>query len=71
VSDPFIGELRIFPYIFAPRGWADCNGQLLGIAQNTALFSILGTYYGGNGSERANLPVFRFTAWAKSAGCRQ
>ena len=57
MSDPFIGQIALFPYTFAPRGWADCNGQLLSISQNTALFSILGTTYGGNGSTTFGLPA--------------
>ena len=57
--DPFIGELRLFPYNFAPRGWASCNGQLLPIAQYTALFSLLGTNYGGNGTTTFALPDLR------------
>lgn len=56
MSDPFIGEVRIFAGNFAPRGWAFCNGQLLPIAQNTALFSILGTTYGGDGRSTFALP---------------
>ncbi len=54
--DQFIAEIRIFPFNFAPQGWAMCNGQLLPISQNTALFSLLGTYYGGNGSTTFGLP---------------
>jgi microcystin-dependent protein len=56
VSTPFLGELRIFPYNFAPKGWAMANGQLLPISQNTALFSLLGTTYGGNGTTTFALP---------------
>ena len=56
MADPFLAEVRIFPYNFAPRGWAFCNGQLLPISQNTALFSILGTMYGGNGQTTFGLP---------------
>jgi microcystin-dependent protein len=56
MSSPYIGELRIFPFGFAPRGWALCNGQLMSIQQNTALFSILGTHYGGNGVNTFGLP---------------
>lgn len=56
MADPFIGEIRMFGGNFAPRGWALCNGQLLSIAQNTALFSILGTTYGGNGQTTFALP---------------
>jgi len=56
MSDPFVAEIRIFGFNFAPRGWAQCNGQLLPIAQNTALFSLLGTTYGGNGTSNFGLP---------------
>jgi microcystin-dependent protein len=59
VSEPFLGEIRIFPYNFAPRGWAFCQGQLLAISQNTALFSLLGTTYGGNGITTFGLPDLR------------
>ena len=54
--DPFIGEIRMFGGSFAPNGWALCNGQLLSISQNSALFSILGTSFGGNGSTTFGLP---------------
>jgi len=54
--DPFIGEIRIFGCNFAPLGWAFCQGQLLAIASNTALFSLLGTNYGGNGTTNFGLP---------------
>ncbi|MGA2010076.1 MAG: tail fiber protein [Solirubrobacteraceae bacterium] len=54
--DPYIAEIRVFPYNFAPINWAMCNGQLLPISQNTALFSILGTTYGGNGTTNFALP---------------
>lgn len=54
--DPYIGEIRMFGGNFAPRGWAFCNGQILSIAQNTALFSLLGTTYGGNGQTTFALP---------------
>jgi microcystin-dependent protein len=54
--DPFIAEIRMFGCNFAPRGWAQCNGQILAIAQNTALFSLLGTTYGGNGQTTFALP---------------
>lgn len=57
--DPFVAEIRIFGCNFAPLGWALCNGQLLAIAQNTALFSLLGTYYGGNGTTNFGLPDLR------------
>ena len=56
MSEPFIAEVRIFAGNFAPRGWAFCNGQLLPIAQNTALFSLLGTVYGGDGRTTVGLP---------------
>ena len=49
MADPFVAEIRIFPFNFAPKGWAWCDGQLLPISQNTALFSLLGTTYGGDG----------------------
>ncbi len=54
--DPFVAEVRILPFNFAPTGWAQCDGQLLPISQNTALFSLLGTYYGGNGQSTFGLP---------------
>ena len=56
MSEPFIAEIRIFAGNFAPRGWAFCNGQLLPISQNTALFSLLGTTYGGDGRSTTALP---------------
>ncbi len=56
MSSPFVAEIRIFPFNFAPRGWAFCNGQLLPISQNTALFSLLGTQYGGDGQSNFALP---------------
>jgi microcystin-dependent protein len=56
MSEPFLGEIRMFAGNFAPNGWALCNGQLLSIAQNTALFSLLGTSYGGNGTTNFALP---------------
>src|SRR5437763_384521 len=56
MSDQFVGEIRIFGFNFAPNGWALCNGQILPIQQNTALFSLLGTYYGGNGTTNFALP---------------
>jgi microcystin-dependent protein len=55
-TEPFLGEIRAFGFNFAPRGWAQCNGQLLPINQNQALFSILGTTYGGNGQTTFALP---------------
>lgn len=56
MADPFVAEIRIFPFNFAPKGWAFCNGQLLPLSQNTALFSLLGTTYGGNGKNNFALP---------------
>ena len=56
---PFLGMIILVPYNFAPRGWAFCQGQLLPIAQNTALFSLLGTTYGGNGQTTFALPDLR------------
>lgn len=54
--DPFVAEIRIVGFNFAPTGWAQCNGQLLPLSQNTALFSLLGTYYGGDGKSTFALP---------------
>lgn len=56
MTEPFIGEIQIFGFNFAPRGWAQCNGALLSISQNTALFALLGTTYGGNGTTTFALP---------------
>jgi microcystin-dependent protein len=56
MADPFVAEIRIFPFNFAPKGWAFCDGQLLPISQNTALFSLLGTTYGGDGKSTFGLP---------------
>jgi len=56
MADPFVAEIRIFPFNFAPTGWAMCNGQLLPLSQNTALFSLLGTTYGGDGKSNFALP---------------
>jgi len=58
-QDPFVGEVRLFPYNFAPSGWMKCEGQILPISQNTALFSLLGTTYGGNGTTTFALPDLR------------
>lgn len=54
--DPFVGQIQVFGCNFAPIQWAQCNGQILPIAQNTALFSLLGTFYGGNGTTNFALP---------------
>jgi microcystin-dependent protein len=56
MADPFVAEIRIFPFNFAPKGWAFCDGQLMPLSQNTALFSLLGTTYGGNGKSNFALP---------------
>ncbi len=56
MSDQFVGELRLVPYNFPPSGWAFAQGQLLSISQNTALFSLLGTFYGGDGKSNFGLP---------------
>jgi microcystin-dependent protein len=62
MADPFVAEIRIFPFNFAPKGWAFCDGQLLPISQNTALFSLLGTYYGGDGKSTFALPDLQGSA---------
>jgi microcystin-dependent protein len=59
MTTPFIGQIQPFAFNFAPKGWAFCNGQLLPITQNVALFSLLGTYYGGNGQTTFALPDLR------------
>lgn len=56
MTSPFLAEIRIFPFNFAPVGWAFCNGQILPLSQNTALFSLLGTTYGGDGKSNFALP---------------
>src|SRR5438270_8706269 len=74
MATPFLGEIRMFAGNFAPRGWAFCNGQLLSIAQNTALFSILGTTYGGDGQQTFALPNLqgRFAMhWGNGQGMSQ
>jgi microcystin-dependent protein len=62
VADPFVAEIRVFPFNFAPKGWAWCDGQLLPLSQNTALFSLLGTTYGGNGKSTFALPDLQGSA---------
>ena len=62
MSDPFVAEIRMFGFDFAPTGWAQCNGQLLPISQNTALFSLLGTTYGGDGKSTFALPDLQANA---------
>ncbi len=59
MSEPFMGEIRMVGFNFAPRGWAFCQGQIMSIAQNSALFSLLGTTYGGNGQSTFGLPDLR------------
>jgi microcystin-dependent protein len=71
MADPFVAEIRMFPFNFAPRGWALCNGQILPISQNTALFSLLGTMYGGNGQSTFALPNLQGSAamfWGQGPG---
>ena len=62
MSSPFVAEIRIFAGNFAPKGWAQCNGQLMPISQNTALFSLLGTTYGGDGKSTFALPDLQGSA---------
>jgi microcystin-dependent protein len=62
MANPFVAEIRIFPFNFAPVGWALCNGQILPISQNTALFSLIGTTYGGNGTSNFALPNLQGSA---------
>lgn len=59
MSEPFVGEIRMFPFKFAPRGWAFCDGQLMAVPQNPALFSLVGTTYGGDGYRTFALPDLR------------
>jgi microcystin-dependent protein len=59
MSDQYLGEIRMVGFNFAPTGWAQCNGQLMSISQNTALFSLIGTYYGGDGKSNFALPNFQ------------
>lgn len=59
MATPYLGEIKIFSFGFAPKGWAMCNGQLMSIQQNTALFSLLGTFYGGDGAQTFGLPDFQ------------
>lgn len=66
MTQPFVGEIQLFGFNFNPRGWAFCNGATLPIQQNTALFSLIGTNYGGNGQTTFQLPNF-----AARAGCQQ
>jgi microcystin-dependent protein len=69
--DPFVAEIRIFPFNFAPKAWAFCDGQLLPLSQNTALFSLLGTFYGGDGKSTFALPDMQGNApmfWGQGSG---
>src|SRR5262245_32644411 len=59
MAEPFLGEIRVVSFVFAPKGWALCNGQILPINQNQALFALLGTTYGGDGRVNFALPDFR------------
>jgi microcystin-dependent protein len=71
MADPFVAEIRIFPFNFPPKGWAWCDGQLMPISQNTALFSLLGTTYGGDGKATFALPDLDGSApmmWGQGAG---
>jgi microcystin-dependent protein len=74
MSDQYLGEIRMAAFNFAPIGWATCSGQLLSISQNTALFSLLGTYYGGNGTSNFALPNLQARAamgYGNGAGLSQ
>jgi microcystin-dependent protein len=71
MANPFVAEIRIFPFNFAPTGWAFCNGQLLPLSQNTALFSLLGTTYGGDGKSNFALPNLQANSpmhWGQGPG---
>ena len=59
MSEPYVGEIRLFPYTFAPNGWFDCDGRLLSIAEYEVLFTLLGTTYGGDGATTFALPDLR------------
>lgn len=62
MTDPFLAEIRVFGFNFPPKGWAECDGQLMPISQNTALFSLLGTNFGGDGKSTFGLPNFQGSA---------
>src|SRR5687767_11153718 len=68
MADPFVAEIRPFAFNFAPTGWAQCDGQLLPISQNTALFSLLGTFYGGDGKSTFALPNLQGSAPMQQGG---
>ena len=61
MAEPFVGQITVYPYNFPPRGWADCAGQLMSISQNAALFSLLGTQFGGDGRSTFGLPNLQGT----------
>ncbi|APV51540.1 phage tail protein [Betaproteobacteria bacterium GR16-43] len=74
MSEPFLGEIRMFAGNFPPKNWAFCNGQILPISQNTALFSLLGTNYGGNGTSNFALPNLQASVpihWGQGPGLSQ
>ncbi|GAB2573535.1 phage tail protein [Dyella jejuensis] len=72
MTDAYVGEIQVFGFNYAPRGWAVCNGQLLAVQQFTALFSLLGTYYGGDGARTFALPNFYDNNFANGiAPCSQ
>lgn len=74
MADPFVAEIRMVGFNFAPKGWAQCNGQILPLSQNTALFSLLGTQYGGDGKSTFALPNMEGSApmhWGQGAGLSQ
>lgn len=74
MSNPFVAEIRIFTGNFAPKGWAECDGQLMPISQNTALFSLVGTFYGGDGKSTFALPNLQGSApmhWGNGPGLTQ
>ena len=68
MTSPYIGEIQLFGFNFNPRGWAFCNGATLPISQNTALFALLGTQYGGNGQTTFQLPNFAARAGSRRDG---
>ncbi|MGO9559131.1 MAG: phage tail protein [Acidimicrobiales bacterium] len=68
MSTPYLGEIRLFSFSYAPEGWAMCNGQTLAINQNQALFALLGTTYGGNGTTNFNLPNLQGRSPAHTGG---
>src|SRR2546421_4935952 len=71
MADPFVAEIRIFAFNFAPKGWAFCDGQLMPLSQNTALFSLVGTMYGGDGKSNFALPNMQGNApmfWGQGPG---